>query len=153
MRRKNDHSAVGDFVEFFDEDRPLAFEAMNHVKVMNDLSTDVDRRAELSDGSLDRVNGSFDSRAKRSRRRENYFVLTTRFSPALEGCSSLRECAEGAQSSAHGAARAGSRCFGRAAVAEIALHFPLSLLDMFSKHAHSFLRVAPFTSSQDVQTL
>ena len=67
------------------------------------------------------------------------------------------------RSSLHGAVRVVSQCFGRVAaavavavavaVAETALHFPLSLLDVFSKHAHGFIRVAPFTSSQDVQML
>src|SRR5690606_2786431 len=53
--------AVGDLIEFLDEDRTTAAQVINHEAVVDHFMTHVDRRAERLDRALDDLDGAIDT--------------------------------------------------------------------------------------------
>jgi len=63
-----DHAlARGNLINGIDKDRALGLEIFNHVAIVDDLLTDVDRGAKSVQGDLNDVNGADDSGAKSAR--------------------------------------------------------------------------------------
>jgi hypothetical protein len=80
--------AVGDLVELFDEDGALAAQAVHDVLVVNDLLTDVNRRAEGLERDLDHVDRPDHSRAESAGlQKKDLFVQPIIRSEWLEGHS------------------------------------------------------------------
>jgi hypothetical protein len=67
-REDDGRIARRDFVEFVDEDRALPLEAFDHVLVVHDLVTNIDRRAVARERLLDHVDGAHDAGAEPARR-------------------------------------------------------------------------------------
>jgi hypothetical protein len=66
--RGEDHDRAGrHLVHLRDEDRTALFQRADHVRVVHDLPADVDRRAELVQGQLDRLHGPVDAGAVAAR--------------------------------------------------------------------------------------
>ena len=61
--RQDDDRSLGHLVELVDEDGALVLQAAHHVEVVDDLLADVDGALVLLEGSLDRVDGAFDTGA------------------------------------------------------------------------------------------
>src|SRR5262249_3827555 len=64
VRRVDQPGALGHLVGFFDEDRALLAEAVDHVAVVDDLLADVDGSAADRQRLLDDVDGAHDARAE-----------------------------------------------------------------------------------------
>ncbi len=84
MGGEYDDRALGHVLDLFDEDGASSLQAPHHVQVVDDLTSNVDRRAELLERSLHRLNGSLDPRAKRPRRREDDLVFAAHVGPSLQ---------------------------------------------------------------------
>jgi hypothetical protein len=67
------HRAGRHLVEFVDEDRPLGTKLAHHVVVVDDLVTDVHRRAESFQRALDDLDRAIDARAETARLGEQGF--------------------------------------------------------------------------------
>src|SRR6266436_9023526 len=73
MRGENDgRLGIGNLVELFHEDGALGLEAYDHVAVVYDLVTHIDRRAVAGERPLDRVDGAHDPGAKAARRAQQH---------------------------------------------------------------------------------
>ena len=72
MGTENRHRAVRDFVQLLDEHRALALERLDHMTVVDDLVTHVDRRAELLERPIDDVDCPHDAGAKAARLSQKY---------------------------------------------------------------------------------
>ena len=66
--RTEDHGIAGrHFLEFLDEDRALLLQILDHVLVVDDLVTNVDRRTVHRDCALDDLDRAIDARAETAR--------------------------------------------------------------------------------------
>ena len=79
VRGENHDRAGRHLVHLCDEDRATLFQRADHVGVVHDLPADVDRRAELVQGQLDRLHGPVDAGAVAARLGEQDPPLGDRF--------------------------------------------------------------------------
>ncbi len=72
--RGKDHRrvGVGNFVELLDKDRALGAQAVDHVAVMHDLVTHIDRRPVQRQSAFHRVDRAHHAGAKAARRAQNH---------------------------------------------------------------------------------
>jgi hypothetical protein len=73
MRGKYQNAAGRDFIQFFDENGALFFQAVDDVSVVYDFVTDVYRFAEKRQSSLDGLDRTFDASAESSGLGQNNF--------------------------------------------------------------------------------
>jgi enamine deaminase RidA (YjgF/YER057c/UK114 family) len=60
--------AIGHFVQFLDEHRPLDLQIVDHVAIVNDLVADIDRRAITFDRAFDDLDRPVDPCTSRAAR-------------------------------------------------------------------------------------
>ena len=67
MRAENRHRTRRDLIDVLDEAHTLGLQGLHDVAIVDDLVTNVDRRAELFQGAFDNLDGTHHSRAKAAR--------------------------------------------------------------------------------------
>ena len=67
MSAENDGRIVRHFIELFDKDRPLGFQAVHHITVVDDFVTDIDRCPKLIERTLDNLDCAINAGAETAR--------------------------------------------------------------------------------------
>src|SRR5262249_25921298 len=86
MGGKHGHGAWRNFGEILDKDRAFVLQALDHVFVMHDLVTDIDRRAGFFVAPVPHLRGAPDTGAKAARLREIHFHRTAVTQAAPHSC-------------------------------------------------------------------